>query len=274
MSLQAKLAAFGGDIWKSWGAIAFWPWPAVVFRYPKYKFTWGDYRVFTRWLKPGDIIVTQSEPYFLSNRGIAGTAFKHAAVFTGAVSGIYNKETGFIEKPHSMSVTHQHTGAACKGVFERTVTHAISEGIVCQDVGELLFHTDHAAVLRPPAAYGDTERQTAVNAALGQVGKDYDFAFDAVSSDSFYCTELAAMCLIKASMLVPEKVKRNVSWKGLLLPLDRFKADVYIADSFVKELECVCVTTTCRPEFAKKSQFRDALLAKFSKAVDAEDYSQ
>lgn len=274
MSFQGRLASFGGDIWRCWRSIAFWPYPAVVFNYPHYKFTWEDYRIFTRYLQPGDIIVTESEPYFLSNAGISGTAFKHAAVYTGAVTGMLNKRSRCIEKPRSLGPTYAHTGAAPRGVVERTITHAVSEGVVCQDLGELLFHCDHAAVLRPPAAFGEEERSTVIKTALAQVGRDYDFKFDARTPDSLYCTELAAFCLAKASMLIPEKVKRNVTWYGLLLPLDRFKADVYIADSFVREMQCVCVSANCRPPFARMSQWPDVMRDKFSEAVDADDMRQ
>lgn len=256
MGLQAWLGAQAGDLWKSWGAVALCPYPAIVWRYPKYRFSPRDYRSFTRHLKPGDFILTRSNPYFISNRAIKGTAFKHLAVFTGALCGSYDQKTGFLQRPRSLGLKHKHTGMCARDTYERAVVHAISEGVVCQDLIEVLFHCDYAMAVRP---WVDEDQQGAiVEAALGKVGAAYDFGFKETPED-LYCTELGGHCCRKSGITCPNTVKIVNSLAGLLLPLDRFKAPVLLADFFLK-FPAVCASRTCdEPDFQRKSRFADLL---------------
>lgn len=265
MGLQAWLARNAGDLWKSWGAIALWPYPAVVWRYPKYRFEPRDYRCFTKHLKAGDFILTRSNPYFISNRAIKGTAFKHLAVFCGAVSGHHDAKTGFLQRPKTLGLNHKHTGMCGRDVYERAVVHAISEGVVCQDLIEVLFHCDYAIAVRP---WIDEDQQGAIlDAALGKVGADYDFGFKTTPED-LYCTELGAYCCEKSGIASPEKVKIVNSLAGLVLPLERFKAPVTLADHFLK-FPAVCASRTCdEVGFQRKSRFRELLRAQLYKLTD------
>jgi hypothetical protein len=269
MSLKSFLGSAGGDIWKSWGCLALWPWPAVVMGYPKTQFTFRDYREFTKLLKPGDFLLTASEPYFLSNRAIAGTAFKHLAVYSGSVSGIYDHETHFVESPNSFGVDYKHTGhGALHSIFERTVTHAISEGVVCQDLGDMLFHSDYVIAVRP---WLDRDQQEIiVRQALTQVGKKYDFSFKNTPED-LYCTELGLLCCQKAAITPPSPVQINTSFAGFFLPMDRFKSPVLLADSFL-QFEPVCASLSCYRRSAgliSKSRWPDLVRLSLQKAKNA-----
>jgi len=268
MGIQSALAKIGGDTWRSWHCFAAWPYPAVVYGAPHRRFTWDDYRCFTRHLRSGDIILTASDPYFLSNKAIAGTAFKHAAVYTGPVQGYRDKHTGFILKAKSLGVERGHTGIAFRGTFERTVTHAISEGIVVQDLGELLFHADQVCAVRPWR--NDDERRVIVDTALSQVGLAYNFDFKPSGPKAFYCTELCGYALLEADIHPPGADRLVTSALGLLLPLDCFKSSVVLADAFVV-YPIVCCSLTCNdPAFVRSSIRADMLRTALLRACDAE----
>jgi hypothetical protein len=270
MSLQSVLAAFGGDLHRSWRSIAFWPWPAVVFNHNRQKVSWDDYRAFTMMLQPGDLLLMRSEPYFISNFFIQrnGTAFSHLAVYTGAVKGYRDTKTNFILKAQGLGLDHEHTGQPNPGVFERTVTHAISEGIVCQDLGEVFFHADWIAAVRPWKT--KIEQKWIVESALGQLGLEYNFEFKPVPTyASFYCTQLGEFCCKKAGIEPPEPSYVVNSIFGLLTPFKRFKAPAPLADSFVK-FPMVCCSVSCNePAFARSSQFAEKLRNAFHEAPDA-----
>jgi hypothetical protein len=269
MSLQAVLAAFGGDLHRSWRSVAFWPWPAVVYGGNRRKVTWDDYRLFTMMLQPGDLLLMRSEPYFISNFFIQrnGTAFSHLAVYTGAVKG-YRDKSDFILKAQPLGVEHQHTGKADPGVFERTVTHAISEGVVCQDLGEAMFHADWIAAVRPWKTKADQKQ--IVEAAVAQLGLQYNFEFKPKPTyASFYCTQLGEFCCQKAGIAPPEQTPVVNSIFGLLTPFQRFKAPAPLADAFVK-FPMVCCSVSCNdPAFARGSRFANELRAAFHEAPDA-----
>jgi len=267
MGLQALIAGLAGDTWRSWRMVSLWPWPAVVIGNPEGRFTWDDYRCFTRELRPGDFIVTTSEPYFLSNRGIKGS-FKHLAVYTGAVHGAYrDQKTEYIMHPKPMSLKRGHTGMVGKGTFERTVTHAISEGVVCQDLGELLFHADWAMAVR--AWKNEDEQGVIVQTALDQIGLEYNFEFKPKGHPKWYCTQLGYYCCQKAGLLLPERVKLTTSLAGFFLPLDRFRSEVPIADAFAVAFKPVCKSVSCNDiAFARKSRYNE-LRQRLAVAPDA-----
>lgn len=255
------LAAFGGDLWRSWKAFAFWPYPAVVVGQHRSKITAEDYRCFTRMLQPGDFLLTRSEPYFVSNYFIGrnGTAFSHLAVYTGAVMGYRDQETGFIMKPSP--IFRESGWENSPGVFKRTVTHAISEGVVCQDLLDVLMHSDWVAAVRPGLNHGEGYMLQRV--ALSQVGLEYNFDFKPSGPPAMYCTELGAYCLEKAGIPPPPKDFAVTSLPGLLLPGEKFKSFVTLADSYIR-FKMVCCSVSCNePAFARKSKFekmRETLL--------------
>jgi len=268
MGLQTEIARIGGDVSAHREVLAVWPWPAVIVGNHRTKFDFRDYRAFTAKLLPGDMVLTTSAAYFLVNRGIECTAFKHLAVVTGAVSGEFDGDSKFIAKPRFLGLGYRHTGSPAPGVFERTVTHAISEGVVCQDLGELLFHADYALTVRPWRS--DEARRAIVDAALSQVGVGYNFDFTPKGPKAFYCTELGVHCLRKAGLLLPEKIRLTVDWRGFVLPLGRFKSEVTVADAFAKEFDAVVASVSCAdPAFAAPSRWRDIVRSRLLKAPDA-----
>lgn len=267
MSLQAKLATVGGDMWRSWRCVSLWPWPAVVYGFPHSRLTADDYRLFTTHLLPGDMLLSKAEPYFLSNRGIKATVFKHLAVYTGSVEGVRDTEDRrFITSVKSLGIHRRHKGIAGKGTFERTIVHAISDGIVCQDLMDVFSHNDFVAAVRPWSDSG--QQQVIVDSALAQLGLGYNFDFTPSGPREFYCTELGVYCCKRAAITPPEMIKINVDWKGLVLPLDRFKADVTVADAFVRTFKVLCVSDSCKVRnFHKESAYSDELRVLLNEAI-------
>lgn len=243
MKLWDMLAHLGGQLWATRKVTAIWPWPAVLVGSPHSLFTWQDYRAFTSRLRPGDILITQSAPFFGSNAAIPG-AFKHAAVYTGPVKGYFNPETSFIEQPSSLGVDRPHTGQAGRGIHERTITHAIAAGVVTQDVGDLFFHADFVLAVRPWVV--EPEQRVIVNYALAQVGKAYDFDFDQADNHRLFCTELALRCCIAAGVRRPESIKKRLS-------LFAKPADIVLADAYTAFRPVCCSESCLDPAFQRQS---------------------
>lgn len=260
MSLQAKLAAWGGDTWASRKCFAFWPWPAVVNGMWEWKFTEDDYRCLTHFIRPGDILLTKSQPYFLSNYFIGGSIYKHLAIYTGAVSGI-KQEHGFIKSPKFLGLENINAVTYRTGEFQRTVTHAISEGVVCQDILRLVGHADYVAVVRPWKT--PEEQLKIVEFAIGQVGLGYNFDFSPEGPKEFYCTELGSACLKEANITLPNPVEMRISLWGK-------KGKTYLADSFIAEYQPVCVSvSSLESGFFRASPFGDTIRQKLMKAENA-----
>jgi cell wall-associated NlpC family hydrolase len=264
MSIQSEIAAIGGNTWASSKILAIWPWPAVMVGEYEYKFTEDDYRAFTALLKPGDILLSQTYPAKLSNFFIGKTVFKHGAVYTGDVKGIKNREHGFIDRPTSLGVDHLHGCTRDKGIYTRTITHAISEGVVCQDILRLTKHADYVIAVRPwKSAY---QQQVIVDYALKQVGLGYNFDFTPSGPKEFYCTELCVAAIRAADLPLPATTKKGVS---LFKPW--VKADVTLSDSILLKYAPVCCSVSCLdPKFYKKSMFGDGVRMKIVGADNAE----
>lgn len=258
--IQARVAALGGDIWRSWQMIAIWPFPATLIGIHHGKFKPDDYRCFTRYLKPGDFLISRCEPFFLSNRAIAGTAFKHLAVFTGAVSGWREPHHDFVMKPRFMGYEYEKTGRAPDRIFEETVTHAVSEGVVTQDLLSFLFHCDYVAAVRP--TINSIQASAIVKAALNQVGLEYNFDFKPSGPPALYCTELGAFCLKEVGITAPEKVLVRTSLTGS-------KSPVSLADYFIK-FPMICCSISCsEPWFVRASALREPMRMAIYDARDA-----
>ena len=272
---QAFLASTGGDIWKPKGVKSiFPPWPFEPYLYPKHNMETNglDYRCFTKLLEPGDMFASYDKDYPLSNSNIKATVFKHAAVYTGAIKGVFDYDEGMFSKVKSMGVDYEHTGKSETGIFERTVTHAISEGVVVQDLFDFMKQCDKICVFRP---HTTTEQRTAiVNAALDNVGLEYNFDFQPTSNlKHFYCTELAQYALKKAGIKEVEKTMINTSWKGLVCFWNKKKymAPVTLADDLVAAFPMVCCTASCNePKFWRESRKADILRQKIQDAPDAQ----
>ena len=250
--INEVLGSLGGDLWCSAKMVALWPWPAVVVGKHRQRFTWDDYRVFTRLLKPGDFLLCRADQFLPQNRAIPG-AFKHLAVYTGPCQvGGRDAATGFILKARPM---RDETVP-----WSRTVTHAIKEGVVVQDLGEVLFHYDYVCAVR--ATENDTKRRGIVAAALDAVGMAYNFAFRPTSQPQFYCTELGLHCMNAVGLTGPQKTRIMTAWWGgtSMVPL---------ADAFVKTLPMVCCSTACSaPAFMRQGR-DDEVRQKIVRARDA-----
>ena len=248
MNLWERLLNTAGDVWASRRLVALWPWPAVVLGRPRCKFTWRDYRNFTARLEPGDFILTKSSPYFLSNAGIKGTTFKHLAVYVGSVTGDLNKKTSFIENPKYLNLRNVHHDVLpTLNAHQRCVVHAISEGVVCQDLGELLFHSDYAIVVRPVGSVislclrrrGLKTKQRVVDTALKHIARPYDFYFDQGDMSSVFCTELGRHICLEVFGNAPRNVNKFTSFIDWV---HRKGHPVTLADSFL------CYTAVCCSE--------------------------
>lgn len=270
MSLQSIAATIGGDIWASKKLLALWPWPAVLLGRHTNKLTGDDYRCFSRLIKPGDFLLTNCASYFLSNFFIArknGTAFSHLAVYTGPVSGWRDQKTGFILKATPIK---EGESTEARGSFKKTITHAISEGVVVEDLFDLFKHADWIAAVRSWKTKED--QGNIVKAALSQVGLEYNFDFKPGGPPASYCTELGAYCLKTAGLPEPEKHSSVTSLAGILVPVKRFKSEVYMADYFLREYEVVCCSLSCGGlDFLRRSKV-DGFRKKLLEAADASNY--
>lgn len=252
MWFQRAVATIGGDIWRSWHMLALWPWPAVVWGIPKSKLDPDDYRCFAGLLKPGDFLLSKSEGFLFSNAAISGTIFKHLAIYTGAVQGIKARKTSSIEAPKSLGINHSLASMKYDNKsFSRTVTHAVSEGVICQDLLSVIGHVDYIVAVRP---WRTTSQQAEiVNRALELVGLGYNFDFSPAGPRELYCTELGTECLNAAKLPVPQPAIKKISFLGK-------KGPVFLADSFLAAFPSVCCSASCRePDFYRGSRYGDVI---------------
>jgi len=218
-----------------------------------------DYRSASRILKPGDILTSRSWGFFCSNLGIPGS-FKHALIYVGPVSGRRSEETGFTEKPKRLPA-----GANVKDTpYPRSVVHAISEGVVCQDLLEVMAEEDYLAAYRPLLL---TERpelaEKVVDAACQKVGTPYDFGFDWRSHDALCCTELADYAVKAAGVPLPPRTKKR-------LKLFQPAVDVTLSDSYALAHPMVWCSLSCNePGFIAKSVHPQILRDRIWEADDA-----
>ncbi|OHB81186.1 MAG: hypothetical protein A2W31_05085 [Planctomycetes bacterium RBG_16_64_10] len=235
MSIQKTLATVGGDLWCSWNMVALWPWPALVWGLHKGDVNWDDYGCFGALLRPGDFILTRSNPFLVSNLAISNTAFKHLIVYVGPALS-YRNGGGFLS-----GVELQTAGTAIqpKGMRQlrpRVIVHAISDGVVAQDMGEALFHADEAVAVR--CWKTEAEQQAFVRCAINLLGRDYDFDFTLKHDRQVYCTEVGWRCLEAAGIADrPQCTNVRTSLWGR-------HEDVPLADSFIlwQRAKKVCAT--------------------------------
>lgn len=259
MNIRAIVGSMIGDTWASRKMLAIWPWPAVIIGThggAGELFTAEDYRFFTSCLKPGDFILTRSKGFFGSNSAIPG-AFKHLAIYVGATTG--QPQDGIILKPRLTQTV------SSGGMYHaRTVIHAISEGVVAQDLYTLTKHIDYAAVVRPWTA--ETDQQLIVNAALERVGIEYNFDFTPKGPPASYCTELGSHCLQHAKLPCVPHTRVAV---GLFKRLD-----IPLADDFVAGYGAlICSASASDPAFIRKSHHLDVMRQCMQSVPDYRDQS-
>lgn len=264
---QKAVAACGGDTWVgSLGMVAIWPWPPVIVGVPRSRFTEDDYRFLCTVLRPGDFILSRAEPFKLSNWAIGrhGTAFIHLAVYTGTVRGQKDPRTGFVRKPKRVELSNQTPERFGSDTHIRTITHAVSEGVICEDILRLLNHSDRVAVVRP---YFSTLQQVSIiSYALRRVGQPYNFDFTDKGPPATYCTELGRLCCEHAGIEPPARVNIPVTLFG---PFGK-KGQVTLADSFIERFGLLACSMSCndRP-FWRRSYLGDQLREFIAEAPDA-----
>lgn len=230
-----------GDTWVDSGIVALWFWPAVLWGGKKSLMTWSDYRAFSHKLQPGDFIIMQSAAYKGSNKAIAGS-FKHLAVYVGPVRGEQEVDGDqFIMAAHTLNKVPD---SLAPDIHARCVVHAISEGVVCQDLGQVLMHADYAMAVR---AWGrESERQIIVSGAMKQLGKPYDFDFAQSDDERLYCTELGVSLCRAAAIVLPPTIQQKLSLFGP-------PTEVTVADGFFVFKPVCCSRSCLKPKFAAES---------------------
>lgn len=274
-SFQSKVASIGGAIWIPKGIRSvFPPWPfspPVLYGLHKTESNGLDYHCFKRYLKPGDFLVSYNKEFKLSNQNISATVFKHLAVYTGPIHGIYDQPTQKFSKVSSIPQNEYKDNIGNKGYFSSTVTHAISQGVVVEDFFDFLKHYDKVAAIRPTE--DPIKQKIIVDSALENAGLGYNFDFQPDGPKSFYCTELGEYCLKQADLPLPERYKINTSWKGFL-PWnwfrDKYKLPVILADDVCSMFPMVCTTVSCDDsEFWSESRYSDKLRKAIQDCPDA-----
>ncbi|MDR3213304.1 MAG: hypothetical protein LBT71_05220 [Azoarcus sp.] len=128
-------------------------------------------------LRAGDILLEKT-PFRLTDTFIPGH-FGHAAVWVGTEAEL--TELGIWEHP----VVRPHHDAIRAG---RGVAEALRSGVELNTLAHFM-NIDDLAVLRrteaPPQA-----RAAAILQTLRQIGKDYDFNFNAETTDRVFCSKL------------------------------------------------------------------------------------
>ena len=234
------LASVGGDTHfvRSWCIP-----PNIQIGLHEYKIDLGrDYRMLSLKLRPGDVLVSRVNGYFLSNNAIPG-GFKHAMFYVGPVRGWRDPETGFIHEPKLMpsGCSVYHTD------HPRCIVHAVSEGVVCQDILDVMTHTDYMAAFRPTYEQnGASNGEKASVTAMENIGKPYDFDFDFTTEKSLCCTELVEWSLLKSGFngwMPKRELKPTVFSKRI---------DVLLADDFASVFPMVWCSSSCRDGYISK----------------------
>ncbi len=128
-------------------------------------------------LKPGDILLEKT-PFTLTDKSIPGH-FGHAAIYTGTAEQL--RDLGAAVLP-----------LVQKNIAKIEAGHVVVEALrngVQLDTLQAFMNIDDVAILRPQ--YLSVEaRLEAVNLALGNLGKQYDFNFDVNTTETIVCSEL------------------------------------------------------------------------------------
>ena len=128
-------------------------------------------------LQPGDILLEKT-PFALTDKSIPGH-FGHAAIYTGTAKQL--REMGALDLPLvQKNLTQINAG--------HNVVEALRNGVQL-DTLQAFMNVDDVAILRPKYLSIDARRE-AVNLALGNLGKKYDFNFDVNTTETIVCSEL------------------------------------------------------------------------------------
>ncbi|MBI5017974.1 MAG: Poxvirus G6 [Deltaproteobacteria bacterium] len=128
-------------------------------------------------LRAGDILVEKT-PFRLSDKLIPGY-WGHAAVWVGAEEELM--DLGIWRDP----LVQKHAREIHEG---RRIVEALRSGVELNTLDHFL-NIDDLAVLRGPPIRRDDLAKVVIR-ALRQVGKSYDFNFDAETTDRIFCSKL------------------------------------------------------------------------------------
>lgn len=227
------------------GDIKLFRWPFwVVYDPGAYRVKGPECRKISNLLEPGDILLRRYDGY-LDSRFIPGT-FSHAAIYLGNVD-----ESDRASVPEAMCTARWFEAGPCQ------VAHSTAEGVHLEDI--LTFcRCDDVAVVRLPdqiikrdglessidttgfspeeiaihdrlEAGGTVTRQEvaaiARRLALGDLGKEYDFAFDFHQGNRMSCTEFVMNCIKSANsgiglFLHRERLLGGLTHRDLIQPDD------------------------------------------------------
>lgn len=138
-------------------------------------------------LQPLDIILVSGKMHVAGN--LAQGHFTHAAIALGDEAAL--RAAGLWDDP-ALVPLHDAIRAG------RTVIEANGRAVDLSTPAEVL-NTDAIAILRPRALSAN-ERAASLRRLAGEVGAPFDFAFDAGTQDSLFCTELAAVAIPAADL--------------------------------------------------------------------------
>lgn len=128
-------------------------------------------------LQPGDILLEKT-PFTLTDKSIPGH-FGHAAIYIGTADQL--REMNGLDLP----IVQKNLAKITEG---RGVVEALRNGVQLNKLQDFM-NVDDVAILRPKNLTL-ADRLEAVELALGNLGKKYDFNFDVNTTDTIVCSEL------------------------------------------------------------------------------------
>jgi hypothetical protein len=242
--LYDKFVAVIGDI--KLFHFPFW----VVYDPGSYRVKGPECRKISNLLEPGDILLRRYDGY-LDSHFIPGV-FSHAAIYLGNV-----EESDKAAVPEEGILSRSFEIGPCQ------VAHSTAEGVHlediltfcrCDDIAVLrlpdeirkrddlkkpiahtTWHPDEVAIHRRLEAGETVSRQEVValarRIALGDLGKEYDFAFDFKQGNRMSCTEFVFDCIKSANLGLGVFLHRE-SLLGGLTQRDLIQPDDYLQPPF------------------------------------------
>jgi uncharacterized protein YycO len=128
-------------------------------------------------LQPGDILLEKT-PFTLTDKSIPGH-FGHAAIYIGTADQL--REMKALDLP----IVQKNLAKITEG---RGVVEALRNGVQLNKLQDFM-NVDDVAILRPKHLTM-ADKLEAVELALGNLGKKYDFNFDVNTTDTIVCSEL------------------------------------------------------------------------------------
>jgi uncharacterized protein YycO len=128
-------------------------------------------------LQPGDILLEKT-PFTLTDKSIPGH-FGHAAIYIGSADQL--REINALDLP----IVQKNLAKITEG---RGVVEALRNGVQLNKLQDFM-NEDDVAILRPKNLTL-ADKLEAIELALGNLGKKYDFNFDVNTTDTIVCSEL------------------------------------------------------------------------------------